>query len=84
MLRVVAPYPQQDFGEPLVLWHLSWTTSTGPRDEGLTEFLTEPGAILISTDVADRYGLDRGARITLDIAGYQRSAFIAGLLQPAG
>jgi putative ABC transport system permease protein len=50
---------------------------------GLTAFLTKPGAILISVDVADRYGLERGAHITLDVAGYERTVFIAGLLEPA-
>ena len=58
----------------------------GRRDAptaGLTDFFTQPGAILISTDVADRYGLDPGARVTLEVAGYGRNAIIAGLLQPA-
>jgi putative ABC transport system permease protein len=50
---------------------------------GLTDFFTQAGAILISTDVADRYGLEPGAHITLEVAGYEHSAFIAGLLQPA-
>ncbi len=59
-----------------------WQAGDAPV-AGLTDFLTEPGAFLISTDVADRYGLERGARITLDIDGFQRGAFIAGLLQPA-
>ena len=67
------------FAEPPFRNHL-WRAEDAPV-AGLTEFLTEPGAILISTDVADRYDLDLGARLTLDIAGYQRSAFIAGLLQ---
>jgi putative ABC transport system permease protein len=49
----------------------------------LTAFLTRRGAVLISTDVARRYGLAPGARITLEVAGRRRPAFIAGLLQPA-
>ena len=47
---------------------------------GLTDFFTRVGAMLVSTDVADRYGLEPGARITLEVAGYERSAVIAGLL----
>jgi putative ABC transport system permease protein len=50
---------------------------------GLTDFFTQVGAILVSTDVADRYGLEPGAHITLEVAGYERNAVIAGLLQPA-
>jgi putative ABC transport system permease protein len=58
-----------------------WGQGDAPTT-GLTVFLTQSGAILVSTDVADRYGLDPGARITLEVAGYERSAVIAGLLQP--
>ncbi len=49
----------------------------------LTAFLTQPGALLLSSDVADRYGLATGAPLTLTVGGYERSAFVAGLLQPA-
>ncbi len=59
-----------------------WGQGDAPM-AGLTDFLTQAGAVLISTDVASRYGLEPGARITLEVAGYERSAFIAGLLQPA-
>jgi putative ABC transport system permease protein len=49
----------------------------------LTAFLTQPGALLVSTDVAERYGLRPGAPITLTVAGYQRPAFVAGVITPA-
>ena len=49
----------------------------------LTAFLTQPGAILLSSDVAERYGLQAGSPITLTVGGYQRPAFVAGLLDPA-
>lgn len=49
----------------------------------LITFLTQPGAILVSADAASRYGLAPGARIVLEVAGHDRSAFIAGLLKPA-
>lgn len=48
----------------------------------LTAFLTRPGAILLSADLAERYGVQLGSEITLDVGGYQRSAVVAGLLQP--
>lgn len=49
----------------------------------LTAFLTRPGAILLSADVAGRYGLQPGDSLRLSMGGYQRPAFLAGLLQPA-
>lgn len=49
----------------------------------ITAFLTRPGAILISSDVASRYGLAEGDRITLAFGGREREAVIAGLLEPA-
>jgi putative ABC transport system permease protein len=58
-----------------------WGQEDAPT-AGLTDFFTQVGAILVSTDVADRYGLEPGARITLEVAGYERKAVIAGLLQP--
>ncbi|MBU0491116.1 MAG: ABC transporter permease [Chloroflexi bacterium] len=51
-------------------------------DAGLTDFLTEPGALFIAADVADRYGLARGDRLTLDVGGFERDAYIAGVLRP--
>ena len=48
----------------------------------LTAFLTRPGAVLLSADVAERYGVELGSEITLDVGGYQRPATVAGLLQP--
>jgi putative ABC transport system permease protein len=50
---------------------------------GLTAFLTQPGAILISGDVAERYELGSGSRITLNVSGHEHAAFIAGLLKPS-
>lgn len=59
-----------------------WGRGDAPT-AGLTDFFTQVGAILVSTDIADRYGLEPGARITLQVAGYEHNAVIAGLLQPA-
>ncbi len=48
----------------------------------LTAFLTEPGAVLVSADVAERYQLEPGDTLRLEIAGRQRSVLLAGLLEP--
>ena len=50
--------------------------------DDLTAFLTERGAVLISEDVAERYGLSIGDSLPLTVNGYPREAWIAGLLQP--
>ena len=46
-----------------------------------TEFFSRPGAILISADNAERYGLGPGAPITLEIGGRSRPAFVAGVIR---
>lgn len=46
-------------------------------------FLTQPGAILLSRELAERYQLNAGARLTLQINGRQKDAFIAGLIEMA-
>jgi putative ABC transport system permease protein len=62
-----------------------------PNTPDLAVFLTQPGAILISTSLAERYGLsscaqarpDPACRLQLEIGGQQHPVFLAGLLQPA-
>lgn len=49
----------------------------------LSAFLTRPGAVLISEGVAERYSLQPGDPLQLAVGGYQREAFVAGLLVPA-
>ncbi len=58
-----------------------------PGDEALSpqylfEFLTTPGAVLISTDLAQRFGLDAGNEISLDVGGQVKSAKVVGLIDP--
>ncbi len=68
----------------------SLTTPVGD----LTTFLTQPGAILLSADLADRYQIqpcpaqqlapdlpEPGCHLELDFGGQFRSVFVAGLLQ---
>jgi putative ABC transport system permease protein len=51
--------------------------------ERLVEFLTEPGAVLLSVDVATRYGIEPGVELTLAVEGYERTVRVAGLAAPA-
>jgi putative ABC transport system permease protein len=67
------------FAEPPFRDYL-WRPGDAPS-RNLIDFLTEPGALLISAKMADQYTVKQGARITLDVTGRPRSAFVAGLLQ---
>ena len=49
----------------------------------LAGFLTKPGAILVSRELAERYQLGAGAPLELEIAGRSKTAFVVGLLDPA-
>ena len=49
----------------------------------LVAFLTRPGALLMSEDLARGRGLAVGDRIALDVAGRRSEGVIAGLLRPA-
>ncbi len=48
----------------------------------LTAFLTRPGGVLISQELAERYGLQAGSPIRLEYAGQFKTGVVAGLLQP--
>jgi putative ABC transport system permease protein len=73
----------------------SGSAASGPAVGSLTAFLTQPGAVLISTDLAQRYGLkacenppkdlnpaNPGCELTLQLDGRQERAFVVGLLKP--
>jgi putative ABC transport system permease protein len=49
--------------------------------ESITTFLSEPGAVVISEEIAGRYDVTLGQRITLNDAGQRHPARIVGLLQ---
>ncbi len=60
------------------------------RLEAVAPLLTQPGAILLSAQTAQRYGLtpcaaalDDSCRLTLSINGETRNAYLTGLLDPA-
>ena len=49
----------------------------------LSAFMTQPGAIVVSADVAQRYGVTLGQDLTLDNAGQHSAARVVGLLNSA-
>jgi len=72
----VDPFAEAPFRD-----YLPGTAGSAAGD--LTAFLTRPGAVLISADAAAQYGLALGSPVAFDVAGRERQAFLAGLLQPA-
>ncbi|MFN2135453.1 MAG: FtsX-like permease family protein [Candidatus Promineifilaceae bacterium] len=50
--------------------------------QALTSFLTEPGAIVLSEEVAERYGINLGDYVTLQNAGQQHVMHLTGILRP--
>jgi putative ABC transport system permease protein len=53
------------------------------RIADLTTFLTRPGSIFISQELADRYSLEPGKTLQVEYAGRVDVLFIAGLIQPS-
>lgn len=53
-----------------------------PSINSLVDFLTVPGAVVVSQEVADRYHLAVGQAISLEINGRTKPGIITGLLQP--
>ncbi len=49
----------------------------------LTDFLTQPGSVLLSTDLADRYSLELDSDFQIEYSGHTKKATISGFLQPA-
>ena len=58
-------------------------SAANPADVGqLVTFLTRPGALLVSEDLAGDYRLSVGDTIEIDAAGRPATGFVAGLLRP--
>ncbi|MCB0160180.1 MAG: ABC transporter permease, partial [Caldilineaceae bacterium] len=49
----------------------------------LTDMLTRPNSVLLSTDVAARYGLDSGDTLTVRVGGRTQALEIIGLMEPS-
>lgn len=47
----------------------------------LVAFLTQPGAVILSQETAERFDIQVGAQIELEINGQLKTAWIAGLIQ---
>ncbi|HAY83515.1 MAG TPA: hypothetical protein DCY42_00950 [Chloroflexi bacterium] len=72
----VDPFSEQPFRSYLNSGEQSLPASA------LVDFLTVPGAVLISTDLANRFGLSAGAEISLEVGGQARPARVVGLIDP--
>ncbi len=68
------------FAEPPFRDYFS-SSRTGSAD-GLTTFLTERNAVILSVEIAQTYGLELGDTLSLDISGRQQPARLVGILQP--
>jgi putative ABC transport system permease protein len=53
-----------------------------PQFGDLTLFFTQPGAVLISTNLANQYGLQLGEEFFLQISGLEHQVVLVGLLEP--
>ncbi|HLF87628.1 MAG TPA: FtsX-like permease family protein [Anaerolineales bacterium] len=69
------------FAETPFRSYLAGPQGGAPADV-LTAFFTHPGAVLVSVDLAERYGLASNVPLTLEFSGYTQLAFVAGLLAP--
>ncbi|MGD2145480.1 MAG: ABC transporter permease [Anaerolineae bacterium] len=70
----VDPFAEQPFRDYL------WPGERTSLPE-LTALLTEPGAILLSAETAERYSLQPGSSLELDVAGRERTVSVVGVLQ---
>ena len=58
------------------------------RSENLAEFLTQPATVLISSDIAKRFGLkpcsvdEKSCRIQIEVSGKLMTVYIVGLIEP--
>lgn len=57
------------------------TGVTGQAAVDLTVFLTQPGAVLISRDVAERFSIEIGQELAIEVGGRNVSAVVAGILE---
>lgn len=67
------------FAEPPFRTYI--TAGTNVSVDALTAFYTQPGAVLISADSAERWGLETGDYLTLQIGTNEKRAQIVGLMR---
>ena len=71
----VDPFSDQAFRDYL-------NASEGVPYNQLAVFLTQPGALLISSETAKNAGVEIGERFSIDIGGEMHEVFVAGLINP--
>jgi putative ABC transport system permease protein len=77
----IDPFAEAPFRSYLATEQVGSVSS--PADVGqLVAFLTRPGGLLVSEDVAEEYGLTLGSTIRIDAAGRGSTGTIVGLLRP--
>lgn len=59
------------------------TMPVGASADHLVDFLTQPGAVLVSEENAERHQLEIGQTISLEVAGQIQTVTIAGLIKPS-
>ena len=62
-------------------FHAEWQNGVEP--DALLRLLSQPGAVLISSDLAQQSGLKIGDRLPVDFEGRSREIVVAGVLQPS-
>lgn len=72
----VDPFAEQPFRSYL------FSEETQASLDQIGAFYSVPGAILISVDLAGRYGVATGDTIQLIVSGQSRTGYIAGLVEP--
>ncbi len=92
----IDPFAESPFRSYLIFSGVSGASSAGglptldrPVGPDFTTFLVKPGSVLISADLAERYGLQAckdettlNCKIELQVAGRSQPVSIAGLLKP--
>ncbi len=79
----VDPFAEAPFRSYLTESPPEGANASGAPVSQLLDFLTRPGALLMSEAMAAEYGLAVGDAVTLDVAGSETTGFVAGLLRPS-
>lgn len=72
----IDPFAEQPFRSYL------YSEVTRMDIEQVGAFYSVPGAILISIDLAEEYGLNVGDSVQMSVSGQSRQAYVAGLVEP--
>lgn len=75
-LMGIDPFAEQPFRSYL------YSDETQVSVAQIGAFYSVPGAILISTDLAERYEISEGDTVQLNVSGQSRTGYIAGLIEP--